>query len=250
MLEVRNVCWDVRADGGRRRILDDVSLSVGRGETLGLVGESGSGKSTLARCVAGLVRPTSGTILIEGVQYGARNRPGPARLHMVMQDSLASMNPRLTIAEVVAEPVICATGADARKAHAHAGAWLERVGIPQAMWRRYPHALSGGQRQRVNIARALSLSPRLLIADEPVSALDVSIQASILNLLMRLQRDEGFSCLFITHSLPVVNVIADRVAVMSAGRIVDYDRVERVIENPRDEYTRRLINAVPGLGAP
>ncbi len=247
MLEVANVTWRVRASGGVKTILDDVSLSVARGKTLGLVGESGSGKSSLARCVAGLIRPGSGSILLDGRAYSGRQRPGPERLHMVMQDSLASMNPRLTIAEVVAEPILCARHVGARAALTHAGEWLERVGIPERFWSRYPHALSGGQRQRVNIARALSLRPKMLIADEPVSALDVSIQASVLNLLMQLQRDEQFSCLFITHSLPVVNVIADDVAVMSRGRIVDTGTVAEVLSNPRDDYTRRLIAAVPEL---
>ena len=247
MLEVKDVRWVVRSGSGRKTILDSVSISVERGKTLGLVGESGSGKSSLAKCVAGLIKPTSGSIRIDGQDYTGGRRMGPELLHMVMQDSLASMNPRLTIAEVVAEPFICAKRGNTQAARLHAGEWLERVGIPERQWDRYPHALSGGQRQRVNIARALSLRPKMLIADEPVSALDVSIQASVLNLLMQLQRDEKFSCLFITHSLPVVNVIADDVAVMSGGRIVDVGPVATVIENPRDDYTKRLIAAVPHL---
>lgn len=247
MLEIENLSWEVGAGRARKTILHDINLRVQHGRTMGLVGESGSGKSSLAKCVAGLIRPSMGAIRLEGQDLAGRRRVGPAVLHMVMQDSLASMNPRLSIAQIVAEPFLCERRGDARQARRHAGEWLERVGIPERLWDRHPHSLSGGQRQRINIARALSLRPKVLIADEPVSALDVSIQASVLNLLMQLQRDEKFTCLFITHSLPVVNVIADDVAVMSAGRIVDLGPVGDVLENPRDPYTQRLIGAVPHL---
>jgi peptide/nickel transport system ATP-binding protein len=236
---------------GRRRqvvhAVDGVSFALGRGEILGLVGESGSGKSTVANCVLRLVEPTAGTIRLHGVDvtHLSRRRMRPLRreLHMVFQDPYSSLNPRMTCGDIVAEPLRLHGIARGRVAERQVEAVFESVGLRTELRYRYPHELSGGQRQRVGLARSLILRPSVLVADEPVSALDVSVQASILNLLRDLQREMGFSCLFITHDLATVEFLCDRVAVMYLGQIVETASRAELFRRPQHPYTQALLSA-------
>ncbi|WP_052424344.1 ABC transporter ATP-binding protein [Nonomuraea candida] len=234
---------------GPVRAVDGLSLEIGEGEVLGLVGESGSGKSTVGKCVLRLTEPTSGTIELGGtdITHLSRRAMRPLRrdVHMVFQDPFSSLNPRFTIEQIVAEPLLRHKVGDRREAARRVAAMLERVGLRREMARRFPHELSGGQRQRVGLARALVLEPKLVVADEPVSALDVSVQASVLNLITDLQRDMGFSCLFITHDLSVVEFLADRIAVMYLGRIVESGPTAEIFAGPRHPYTQALLSAAP-----
>ena len=236
--------------GSRERVraVDGVSLNVGPGEVVGLVGESGSGKSTVARCVARLLEPTSGSIALAGQEIAhlsaARMRPLRRNMHIVFQDPYSSLNPRLTIGEIVGEPLRLHKLARGRDLEVRVARMLDRCGLRAELRDRYPHELSGGQRQRVGLARALAVEPRLLIADEPVSALDVSVQASILNLFADLQHEMGFSCLFITHDLAVVEYISDRVAVMYLGKIVEETTRKRLFADPQHPYSQALLSAV------
>jgi peptide/nickel transport system ATP-binding protein len=227
--------------------VDGVSLRIGAGEMFGLVGESGSGKSTVANCVARLVEPTEGTIRIRGtdVTHLSRRAMRPLRreVHMVFQDPYSSLNPRMTTGAIVGEPLRLHKLVGRRELDARVVLLFEQVGLRPELRHRYPHELSGGQRQRIGLARALSVGPSLLIADEPVSALDVSVQASILNLLRDLQRDLGFSCLFITHDLATVEFLCDRVAVMYLGKIVEEAPTEELFAAPRHPYTQALLSA-------
>ncbi len=231
---------------GKRAVtaVDDVTLSVRRGETLGVVGESGSGKTTLGRMLVGLLEPSAGKLRHEGVE-----RPGgrvdPA-VQMVFQDPVASLNPRRSIGESVADP-LRARGASDTFVRGRVRELLERVGLEPAHYDRYPHQFSGGQRQRVGIARALAAEPRLIVCDEPVSALDVTTQAQVTALLAELQRDLGLALVFIAHDLAVVRQVSDRVAVLRRGRLVEYGPVDEVYGSPRDPYTRQLLTAVPSL---
>ncbi|MFJ9849711.1 dipeptide ABC transporter ATP-binding protein [Streptomyces sp. NPDC101150] len=245
----------LRREFGRRgagtTAVEDVSLTVRAGETLGLVGESGSGKTTVGRMLVRLLDPTAGTLRYRGHDLGALGeralRPLRGELQMVFQDPVASLNPRRSIGESVADPLRAAGGLDDAGVVRRAEELLELVGLDPAWYHRYPHEFSGGQRQRVGIARALAPSPRLLVCDEPVSALDVTTQAQVLELLGRLRRELGLAMIFIAHDLAVVRAVSDRVAVMRAGRIVEEGPVDTVYDRPEHPYTRKLLTAVPVL---
>jgi len=231
------------------RAVDDVSFTVDKGEVLGIVGESGCGKSTTARLVIGLIEPDSGSIVLDGEKLGASLslRDLRRRVQMVFQDSYASLNPRLTVeASIAFGPMI--HGVSSREAHERVHDLLRKVGLDPAIFAdRYPHELSGGQRQRVNIARALALSPRLVLLDEAVSALDKSVEAQVLNLLIDLKQDLGLTYVFISHDLNVVRFISDRVLVMYLGEVVETGPVEALWQDARHPYTRALLAAMPSL---
>ncbi|MFS8198638.1 dipeptide ABC transporter ATP-binding protein [Streptomyces sp. CWNU-52B] len=219
--------------------VDDVSLTVRRGETLGIVGESGSGKTTLGRMLVGLLEPTAGTI-----SPGGGVRPD---VQMVFQDPVSSLNPRRSVGESIADPLRARGERDEGHIRGRVRELLERVGLEGAHYDRYPHEFSGGQRQRVGIARALAADPRVIVCDEPVSALDVTTQAQVVALLDELRRELGLALVFVAHDLAVVRQVSDRVAVMRRGRIVEYGPVDEVYESPRDPYTKQLLAAVPAL---
>jgi len=239
----------VRKQTGTVKAVDGVSLNVQRGEVLGLVGESGCGKSTLARTIMQLVPTTGGAVVLAGrnLTTATATEIQAARrdMQMVFQDPFASLNPRMTIFDALAEPLLVHGVVPPNQAEARVIDLLRKVGLDPRFMRKYPHEFSGGQRQRIAIARALTLEPQLIIADEPVSALDVSIQAQILNLLARLVREMHLTLLFIAHDLSVVKHISDRIAVMYLGKIVELGPAADVIENPRHPYTRALVSAIP-----
>ena len=227
--------------------VDGVSFTIAEGEFFGLVGESGSGKSTVGNCVLRLLEPTEGTIRLLGddITHLSRSRMRPFRrqMHAVFQDPYSSLNPRLTCGQIVAEPLRLHRLARGAELNRRVASLFDSVGLRPELRYRYPHELSGGQRQRVGLARALSVNPKLLIADEPVSALDVSVQAAILNLLRELQDDMGFSCLFITHDLATVEFLCDRVAVMYLGEIVETASTRGLFAEPKHPYTQALLSA-------
>jgi len=231
--------------------VDDVTLELAAGETLALVGESGSGKSTLGRMLAGLDTPDAGVVLFRGQRLDGMSRAQMVSFHrgvqVVFQDPHASLNPRMTVGSMLEEVFAVHRIATGAAASVRVAALLERVGLDPGAARRYPHEFSGGQRQRVGIARALAVEPTIVVADEPVSALDVSVQAKILGLLADLQHELGLGYLFISHDLAVVRAVADRVAVMRAGRIVETGPADQLYDQPRNEYTRALLSAVPTL---
>ena len=234
---------------GEVRAVDGVDLNVPRGQSVGLVGESGSGKTTLGRAVVGLARPSSGTVVFDGEDVWSLGRDAQKRLRrrvqMVFQDPYASLDPRMTVGKSIAEPLeIHRLGSRADRT-SKVGRLLETVGLHPTHADRYPHELSGGQRQRVGVARALSLDPDLVVADEPVSALDVSIQAQIVNLLQELQRELGLTSILIAHDLAVVRHVSDAIAVMYLGRIVEWSRAADLYREPRHPYTVALLSAVP-----
>jgi peptide/nickel transport system ATP-binding protein len=235
--------------GGVVRAVDDVSFTVDKGEVLGIVGESGCGKSTTARLVIGLIPPDTGEIVLDGEQVGSTVslRELRRRIQMVFQDSYASLNPRLTIEDTIAfGPKVHGIAPDAARGRAHD--LLRKVGLDPSLFAgRYPHELSGGQRQRVNIARALALAPRLVLLDEAVSALDKSVEAQVLNLLVDLKNDLGLTYVFISHDLNVVRFISDRVIVMYLGEVVESGPVDTLWADPRHPYTRALLAAMPSL---
>jgi oligopeptide/dipeptide ABC transporter ATP-binding protein len=239
---------------GRRRgpvvhAVDGVSLTVARGETVGLIGESGSGKSTLSRTVMGIYRPTSGRVLLDGVDVhrakGAAERQLRRRMQMVFQNPYASVNRRYTVAQIIQEPMKVQKLGDAAERERRTRELLELVGLSSRLADRYPHELSGGQLQRVAIARALSTRPDFLIADEPTAALDVSVRAQVMNLLLDLKQELKFSLLFISHDLATVSYIADRVAVLYLGRLVELATTDDLERDPRHPYTQALLAAVP-----
>jgi oligopeptide transport system ATP-binding protein len=231
------------------RAVDGVSFEIAEGETLGLVGESGSGKTTTGYCVVQLLKPTSGSIRFLGTELTQLGREELRRMRremqIVFQDPYASLNPRMTVGTIVAEPLDVHGVGTRRTRREIVRELLHTVGFNPKFTNRYPHEFSGGQRQRIGIARALALNPKLIVCDEPVSALDVSIQAQILNLLKDLQRDFALSYLFISHDLAVVRAMSDRIAVMKSGKIVEYGPAEAVYGDPKDAYTKALIAAVP-----
>jgi ABC-type glutathione transport system ATPase component len=250
-----------RREGWRtehRVVVEDVTLAIETGETLGLVGESGSGKTTVARMILGLIPPTRGTIRVDGVDLGSAStnemRALRRQMQPVFQDPYAALNPRMKILNIVTEPWQIhgdGTGGGLRHAavHRRAAELLRQVGLDESALGRYPHEFSGGQRQRINIARALALRPKLLILDEPVSALDVSVGAQVINLLRDLQREFGLTYLFISHSMPLVRYLSTRIAVMQHGRLVEMGEAEELCAEPREDYTRQLIAATPELPA-
>ncbi|MFF6871440.1 dipeptide ABC transporter ATP-binding protein [Streptomyces sp. NPDC012450] len=238
---------------GKRTVtaVDDVSLTVRAGETLGVVGESGSGKTTLGRMLVRLLDPTGGRLRYGGAEIGALSerelRPYRRELQMVFQDPVASLNPRRSVGESIADPLRTAGERDERRIRDRVRELLDRVGLDPDRYEAYPHEFSGGQRQRVGIARALAAEPRIVVCDEPVSALDVTTQAQVTALLAELQAELGLGLVFIAHDLAVVRQVSDRVAVMRDGRIVEQGTVEEVYGTPRDPYTRQLLAAVPSL---
>jgi len=257
LLEVRNLVKHFPLGGGLFggpsavvKAVDGVSFTIRRGETLGLVGESGCGKTTTGRCVLQLERPTSGQVIFEGRDLAAlpdsELRQVRRRIQVIFQDPYSSLNPRMTVGQIIAEPLAVHGLVKERRARAaRVQDLLQRAGLLPAMARRYPHELSGGQRQRVGIARALAMEPSLIICDEPVSALDVSIQAQIINLLEELQVAFGLTYLFVAHDLSVVRHISDRVAVMYLGKIVEITDRKSLYEDPQHPYTKALLSAVP-----
>jgi ABC-type glutathione transport system ATPase component len=236
---------------GEVRAVDDVSFTIGAGETLGLVGESGSGKSTLGRLVLRLIEPTEGSISFDGrnllVAGRGELRRMRRKMQIIFQDPFGSLDPRLRVDEIIAEPLVIheALSRDARRARV--AELLRAVGMDESAGRRFAHEFSGGQRQRIGIARALALRPKFIVADEPVSALDVSVGAQIVNLLAQLQREFGLTYLFISHSMPVERYLATRIAVMYRGKIVETGSTEQITEQPQHSYTKSLLRATPEI---
>ena len=245
------VARDLVKQYGERRVVDGVSLTLARGETLGLVGESGSGKSTVARMVLRLIEPTAGSVAFEGVDVlRLRARPLRAlrrRMSIVFQDPFGALNPRMRVRQILAEPFVIHGERPEEGLPARLASLLAEVGMEASALARYPHEFSGGQRQRINIARAIALKPDLLVLDEPVSALDVSVGAQVINLLRTLQQRYGLTYLFISHSMPLVRYLCDRVVVMQHGRVVEEGPVLEVCDRPREAYTQRLLAATPML---
>src|SRR5246500_1257691 len=250
---------------GEVRAVDGISLDIAAGETLGLVGESGSGKSTLGRLILRLIEPTSGSIRFNGSDLLSATHREMRQLRrdmqIIFQDPFGSLDPRMRVEDVIAEPLIIhetvgatpfsrssqKAGTTARRKRV--AELLRAVGLDESALQRYPHEFSGGQRQRIGIARALALRPKFIVADEPVSALDVSVGAQIVNLLAQLQREFGLTYLFISHSMPVVRYLATRIAVMYRGKIVEIGSTEQITTRPRGEYTKKLLEATPELAS-
>lgn len=262
LVEVQSVSKNYPSRAGfrtqMRTVVENVSFTIEPGETLGLVGESGSGKTTVARMILGLVKSTAGHVLVDGVDVAAASAEQLRRLRRqmqpVFQDPFAALNPRMNVLDIVSEPLVihkieapAGRGRAARRAQVVE--LLRAVGLDESALSRHPHEFSGGQRQRINIARALALRPKLLILDEPVSALDVSVGAQIVNLLRSLQREHGLTYLFISHSMPLVRYLSTRIAVMERGRLVETGEAEQLCAAPQQAYTRQLLAATPELPA-
>ncbi len=255
LLEVKNLrkSFRIRDSLGRTSgqlvAVNDISFSVKQGETLGLVGESGCGKSTAGKLILQLLQPDSGEVLFSGEELtglsAKQMRPYRRHLQMIFQDPFSSLNPRMTVGAILREPLLIHRLAPPRQLRDRVIELLEKVGLSAEHEQRYPHEFSGGQRQRVGIARALAVEPQLIIADEPVSALDLSVQAQILNLLQKFQKEQGLSYIFIAHDLAVIEHVSDRIAVMYLGKIVELTNAEELYKNPRHPYTEALLNAVP-----
>jgi len=236
---------------GEVRAVDGVSLDITAGETLGVVGESGSGKSTLGRLILRLIEPTSGSVRFAGQDVvragGAELRRLRRDMQIIFQDPFGSLDPRMRVGEIVAEPLVVHNSTGRRERRQRVNELLRAVGLEESAAERHPHEFSGGQRQRIGIARALALRPKFIVADEPVSALDVSVGAQIVNLLARLQREFGLTYLFISHSMPVVRYLATRIAVMYRGKIVESGPTEQIVTSPAHPYTRSLLEATPEM---
>ncbi len=256
LLSLSNLCVHFPVRGGVMlrqvgavRAVDGVSLDIGPGETLGLVGESGCGKSTLGKAAVRLLKPTSGSVMFENNDITrasqAQLRPLRRDFQMIFQDPAESLDPRMSVRSIIEEPFIIHRLGTRVERTQWVNALLDRVGLPTSAAERYPFEFSGGQRQRIGIARALALKPKLIVCDEPVSALDVSIQSQILNLLVELQKDFGLSYLFIAHDLSVVKHVSDRVAVMYLGKIVELATADAIYRDPRHAYTKALLSAIP-----
>ncbi|GGA67097.1 hypothetical protein GCM10011507_18260 [Edaphobacter acidisoli] len=247
LLEARGLSKEYSAG---TRVVDDVSFTIARGETLGLVGESGSGKSTVARMLLRLIEPSAGSLQYNGIDLLAAGplqlRSMRRRMQIVFQDPFAALNPRMRVREILAEPFRI-HGESHSATEGRLAAMLHEVDLEPEALNRFPHEFSGGQRQRINIARALALKPEFVVLDEPVSALDVSVGAQVVNLLKELQRTYGLTYLFISHSMPLVRYLCDRVAVMRHGRIVEIGNCVEVCDSPTHEYTRGLIAATPEI---
>jgi len=260
LVELRHITKLFRPDsifGAKRsevRAINDVSLTIERGETLGLVGESGSGKSTLGRIVLRLIEPTSGEIFFDdrNITRASASQLRTLRrdMQIIFQDPFGSLDPRMTVQQVLAEPYVVHESLSESDVRLRTTELLHAVGLDASALPRYPHEFSGGQRQRIGIARALALRPKLIVADEPVSALDVSVGAQIVNLLARLQREFSLTYLFISHSMPVVRYLASRIAVMRHGELLELGTTEQVTQSPQREYTRTLLAATPEIAAP
>ena len=250
ILEIRNLKKYFKVGAGQLHAVDDVTFSIARGTTLGVVGESGCGKSTLGRTILRLIEPTAGEIFFDGENFtkAGRRRLKELRrdMQLIFQDPFSSLNPKLTISQAIDE-ALTLTGKyrDADERFAKVLELMETVGLDERLVNAYPHELDGGRRQRVGIARALAMDPKFIVCDEPVSALDVSIQAQILNLLRRLQKERGLTYIFITHDLSVVNYISDEIAVMYLGRMIEKAKTEELFQNPTHPYTKALLSALP-----
>ena len=261
LLSVKNLVTRFEFSSGpmwKKRIssvtaVDNISLNIRQGEILGLVGESGSGKSTFGRTVMRLVNAESGEASFDGINLleleGAELKDARRHFQMIFQDPYASLNPRMTVFNILSEPMLLHNVADKSSIDAEVNKLMDDVGLERSAIRKYPHEFSGGQRQRIAIARALASKPKLIVADEPVSALDVTIQAQILELLLKLSKDRNLTMLFISHDLSVVRYLCDRVAVMQAGSLVELDDSENVFNNPQHKYTKQLLSAIPKMSA-
>ena len=236
------------------RAVDGVSLEIAAGETLGLVGESGSGKSTLGRLILRLIEPTSGTVCFDGHDVLAASGRELRRLRrdmqIIFQDPFGSLDPRMPVEQIITEPLVIHGEGNVAERRARAAELIKAVGLDASALGRYPHEFSGGQRQRIGIARALALRPRFIVADEPASALDVSVGAQIINLLARLQRELGLTYLFISHAMPLVRYISSRIAVMYRGKLVEIGQTEQITSAPEHAYTRSLLAATPEIEQP
>ncbi|MGA9529339.1 MAG: ATP-binding cassette domain-containing protein [Terriglobales bacterium] len=253
-LSVSAFGWHPGADRSREiRAVDDVSLDIQPGETLGLAGESGSGKSTLGRLILRLIEPTSGSVMFNGADVlaatGSELRRLRRDMQIIFQDPFGSLDPRFRVEDVLADPLIVHEKMTRESRRRRVAELLRAVGMDESAMPRYPHEFSGGQRQRIGIARALALRPKFIVADEPVSALDVSVGAQVVNLLRSLQREFGLTYLFISHSMPVVRYISTRIAIMYRGKIVETGTTEQIVSRPQSDYAKSLLAATPEIAA-